>query len=417
VVDQVLSSGAQFLLIVLVARQADAATFGAVSVALLVHGFLLGVVRAGIAEVVLLRCRADPAAWRTAGSMGLSLTLLAGAAAGAGALGVGVAIGGEVGHYLLLVALAAAPVYTQDVLRYVAYGTGRVEQAIAIDAVWLGVQVLASAALVIAGQNTPTWLIVAWVVGAVAGGMAGMVRLGLRPRAAPVGLWWAEERSRAAGFVTDFLVSTGATQASFILLSVMLPLEDFAALRLAIVSLSPLGSLLAGVRALTLAHLAGLSTDRGRARRRAAEVASGFAGAAAAYGIGLVLLPDRWGAELFGETWARAATLVGLFAIAEMLRLGSFAAVDLVKVSGTSMELVRTRLMCTVVGVAGLLLGATIAGPRGAAIASAVSALMLTIAWWHKAWSVGATRRRDARPSPPGRTVHLPAGEASASSR
>ena len=125
-VDQVLSSGTQLLLIVLVARQADAATFGAVSVALIVHGFLLGVVRAAIGEVVLLRCRAEPSASRREASRGLFLALLAGGAAGLGLVAVGAAIGGEVGQFLLLVALAAPFVYAQDLLRYVAYGAGRV---------------------------------------------------------------------------------------------------------------------------------------------------------------------------------------------------------------------------------------------------------------------------------------------------
>ena len=79
-VDQVLSSGSQLLLFVLVAREADTTTLGAVSVAMLAHGFLLGVVRAGIGEPVLLRCRADRSATRREARRALFLGRLAGVA-------------------------------------------------------------------------------------------------------------------------------------------------------------------------------------------------------------------------------------------------------------------------------------------------------------------------------------------------
>jgi hypothetical protein len=388
-VDQVLSSGAQLLLIVLVARQADAATFGAASVALIVNGFLLGVARAAIGEVVLLRCRANPSAAGAEACGGLFLALLAGATGGLVLAGASAAVGGTVGHFLLLVALATPLVYAQDLLRYVAYGAGRIGQAILVDGVWLGVQAVVSAVLLASGQGTPTRLVLAWAVGAGAGAVTGALRERVRPRPAALDRWWVEERGRAAGFLTDFLVSTGMVQGSFILLSVLLPLDEFGALRVAFVSLSPLANLLAGVRTLTLAHLAGLRAEPGRARQRAAQLAVGFAGAAAVYGSGLVLLPDRWGSELFGETWAGAAALVGIVAAGEVLRLSTFPAIDLVKVLGAPINLVRTRVAAGVGVVGGLLLGAIVAGPHGAAVFMTLGYGLATITWWRQAWAVG----------------------------
>jgi O-antigen/teichoic acid export membrane protein len=396
-VDQVLSSGSQLLLIVLVARQTDPATFGAVSVALIAHGFLLGVVRAAIGEVVLLRCRADRSATRHEACCGLFLALLTGAAAGLGLVAVGAAIGSEVGHFLLLMALAAPLVYGQDLLRYVAYGAGRVEQAVQIDAVWLGVQVAVSAVLLVVGEATPTRLVLAWVLGAGAGLLVLAVRQRLRPRPVTVGRWWAEERARASGFLGDFLVSNGMWQGSFLLLGAVMSLEELGALRVAIVSISPLANLLAGVRTLTLAHLAGLRARPAWACRRAAQMGLALAGAAALYGVGLVLLPDRWGFELFGETWSQAAALVGIVAVAEVMRLPAFAAIDLVKVLGGPTDLVRTRLVSSVAVVTGMLLGGIVAGPRGAAIGTAVGYALSQIIWWHKARDLA--RRREPAPA------------------
>jgi O-antigen/teichoic acid export membrane protein len=387
--DQVLSSGTQFLLIVLVARRADPTTFGAVSVALLVHGFLLGVVRAAIAEIVLLRCQAQPSAARREARVGLFLTLWGGGMAAVALLGVGLAVGGEVGHYLQLVALAAPAVYAQDVLRYVAYGTDRLGLAIAIDGVWMGVQVVLSAVLVGSGKATPSLLILAWTVGAIAGASVGALVLRVWPRPVALRRWWAQERARAGGFVTDFMVANGLMQGSFILLSVLLPLDEFAGLRAAFLCLSPLANLLAGVRTLTLAQLAGLRASPVRARRRALQVALALAGVGAIYGICLVLLPDRWGSALFGETWAEAVGLVGLLAVGELIRLGSFSAIDLVKVLGSPKDLVRTRVVTSAGVVTGLLVGAMAAGPYGAVVGTVVGNLLVTTVWWRRAWIVG----------------------------
>jgi O-antigen/teichoic acid export membrane protein len=381
----VLSSGSQLLLIVVVARQADPATFGAFSVALIAHGFLLGVVRAAIGEVVLLRCRADPSAMRYEASRGLFLALLAGLAAGLGLAGAGAAVGGEVAQFMLLVALAAPLVYGQDLMRYVAYGAGRVDDAILTDGAWLGVQAAASAILLAAGEATPSRLVMAWVLGAAVGGAVLAARQHLWPRAVAVRRWWADERARASGFLADFIVSNGMWQGSFLLLGAVLSLEELGALRVAIVAVSPLANLLAGVRTLTLAHLAGLRTQPARACRRAAQLGLVLAGGAAVYGIGLVLLPDRWGWDLFGETWSEAAALVGIVALGEVMRLPTFAAIDLVKVLGAPFDLVRTRLAGGICVVAGLLLGAVVAGPRGAAVGTTVGYMLNLTIWWRQA--------------------------------
>jgi O-antigen/teichoic acid export membrane protein len=381
----VLSSGSQLLLIVLVAREADPTTFGAVSIAMLAHGFLLGVVRAGVGEIVLLRCRADRLATRREARRALFFGLLAGVAVGLGLVTIGALIGGEVGHFLQLMAIAAPLVYAQDLLRYVAYGAGRVDQAVLVDGIWFGIQVALSAALLATGEATPTRLVLAWVAGAGVGAAAPTVWRRLWPRPLAVPRWWAQERARAGGFVADFLVSNGMWQSAFLLLGVLMSLEELAALRVAIVSVSPLANLLAGVRSMTLAHLAGLRAWPLRARRRAAQFGLGLAGSAALYGVVLVLLPERVGSALFGQTWADAAAIVGIVAIAEVIRLPTFPAIDLVKVIGAPLDLVRTRLTGGVGVISGLLVGGITAGPRGAAVGTAVGYAWNLLVWWRQA--------------------------------
>jgi O-antigen/teichoic acid export membrane protein len=384
-VDQVLSSGTQLLLIVLVARNADPTTFGAVSVALIVHGLLMGLVRAGVGEIVLLRCRANLSAVRREACSGLFVALLAGVVSALCLAAVGVAVGGEVGPFLLLMAVAAPFVYTQDVLRSVAYGEGRVDQAVLVDGVWMVVQVGVSAVLVVAGGATPTGLVLAWVLGAAVAAMAVGLYRRMWPRPVALRRWWAEERARSSGFIADFVVSNGMWQAAFLLLGVFMPLDELGALRVAIVAVSPLANLMAGVRSLVLANLAGLRNRPALALRRAAQVGACLAAAGTAYGIALVLLPDRWGAELFGETWAEAATFVGIVALSEVVRLPTFAAIDLVKVLGAPLDLVRTRLTSSTGVVTGLLLGGIVGGPPGAAVGTTLGYTLSGVVWWRRA--------------------------------
>lgn len=395
--DQVLSSGTGLALVVLVARDADAATFGALSVALVVNGLLLGVTRAAIGEIVLLRCRTLASDRAREARVGLTLALLAGAIAGLGLLVASTIVGGDVGRFLQIVAGAAPFVYAQDLLRYLAYANGRIEDAVVIDAVWMGVQVAASAGLLLADQATPTRLLLAWLAGAAVSAVAGCFWRRLRPRMAGLRAWWRAERGRAVGFVSDFLVSTGVVQASFVVLGAVLPLDEFGALRVAFISLSPLANLLAGVRILTLAHLAGLRASPVRAQHRAVQLTVLLVVCTGVYGTGLVLLPDSWGAELFGSTWTEAKALVGIAAIGEVLRISTFPAIDLMKVFASPILLVRTRALAAVGVAVGLLAGATLGGPRGAVTWVAIGYAAATGIWWNRALLV---QRRAAQQVP-----------------
>ena len=302
-VDQVLSSGTQLLLIVLVARQADPTTFGAVSLALLTHGSSCRSC-AGVGEVVLLRCRDDRSAARSEGCRGLFLALLAGMVAALGLGGASAVVGGQVGHFLLVMVLAAPPVYLQDVLRYVAYGAGRVQDAIVGDAVWLVVQVAVSAIVLASGDATPTRLVLAWVAEPGPAQWSGPPPPALAAPAAPSGSGGRRSGPGPAGSSPTSSCPTGCGRPRSCCSGSSCRWRSSAPAR-GHRGVSPLANLLAGVRRSASPTLRDCGRTRSGLRRRADRAGDG--GAAAVYGVGLVLLPDRWGSELFGDTWTEAA--------------------------------------------------------------------------------------------------------------
>lgn len=317
--------------------------------------------------------------------LALFLAVCSGVVAAAGFVVAGSIVPGFTGTFLKIVGACALAVHLQDVQRYLCFAAGKMGEAILLDATWLVVQVAITVGLVLDGSNSPDRLIWAWGTGAVVSAGIGLARRRLRP--SPRGLrgWLAVDGTRAVSFLGDFVVSTGMVQAAFLLLGVVLTLGEFGALRLAFVSLSPLANALAGVRALTLAHYAGLRTDPLGARNVARKVAIGLAGMGAAYGALVVLVPVDAVIEVLGPTWADAHALVGFVAVGEVLRLSTFPAIDLLKVFAAPATLVRVRIVAAAGVVAGLLAGALLGGPTAAAVCVAIAYAVATTTWWRAA--------------------------------
>lgn len=410
VADQVLSSGTQLLLLVLVARTSSATILGALSVATLVHGFCLGSMGGLVGDVALIRCRrarsaadggpppvvptaplgrrsappAVPSIDETART-GLLLAVGFGTACGLAFAAVALVLGGPVGHMLLVFALAEPIVLGQDLLRSVAYGSRRVGHAARLDGLWMAVQVAASIGLWVSGHLSATTLVLAWIGGALASLLYGLVegRLGFDPSG--IVDWLHDDGRRGVGFLGDHLVSTGVVQASFLAVGALMPLAEFAAFRLAFVAVNPLANLMAGVRDLNLARVAGAHGDRALAFRRARSMAPVFAGVAVAYGVAVTVPPASLGVHVLGHTWRAAHGLVGVVALGEVFRLSGFPAVDFLKVQGTPGALVRTRVVASLVLVPAIVVGGVVWGPHGAVWAAAGALAVATAIWWRRA--------------------------------
>ena len=119
VADQLLSSGTNFLLGVLVARTVGVRDLGAFSVAYATFTFSLGGVRSVASELLVIRHGALSAhEWRNGIKRSTGTALLAGIVIGAGSLIAGAILGGAVGAVLAILGVSLPFLLVQDVSRY-----------------------------------------------------------------------------------------------------------------------------------------------------------------------------------------------------------------------------------------------------------------------------------------------------------
>jgi O-antigen/teichoic acid export membrane protein len=392
-VDQVLSSGPQLLLTILIAHVATAEVFGAASIVLIVQGLVLGSQRAFIGDVVLLRCRRAGVDHADEVRTGLLLATGLGLAVAGVLLAVATVAIDEMRPLLLLLALVTPFTFAQDLLRSFAFGRRRVMDAVVLDGIWMGAFVAVSAALFLAGEASASSLILAWGSGAAASLLYGCVGLRSGTGRAAVRSWMRDDGRRALSFLADYIVHTGVTLMSFLALGFFMPLAEYGALRLARVTMSPPGNVLAGVRSLLLGRLGESSRNRAATRRLRATASPSLAGFVLAYGLVVLAMPESVGERLFGDTWAGARPLVLAVALAEALRFAALPSMDIVRVFGTARELLGAQAVSSAASVAAILIGGIFWGASGVVWATAAVMTMLVGLWWWQSTNVTSSDR------------------------
>lgn len=311
VIDQGLSSLSNIALSIMVARNVSASAFGAFSVAFLVYGIAVAVVRPVAGQPLQIRHTGlsnEGFARQVSRAQGMTLLL------GFAAAGVSAVVGG-VGSGLMREAMWALAVVIpllvlQETCRLAFFAHERADRAALIDGIWVAAMIVALAAVLLSGRHSVGLLILAW---GAAGGVSAVVGLALLhavPRIRQAWSWWRSERSIAGYLLGEYVLGLGAAQFGILLVGVLASQTAVGSLRAAQVLLGPLSIL--GVAAFN-SVIPEVSRSRGNSRR---EVTVGLVATAAmglltlSYASVLLLLPDRIGAELFGETWQGASAVL-----------------------------------------------------------------------------------------------------------
>jgi len=209
IADQLLSSGTNFVMAVMVARLLAPKAYGSFVLATSAWLTLLSVVRAAVIHpFVVEAAQQDEAIFRQAASEASGVVVAVGVLGAALLAGVGVALGArtESGQAFVILGILTPFLVLQDFWRFTAFARGRARTAVANDGVWALVQTVCILLLIEASTRSPAAAVAAWGTGAVAGAFLGMVQFRIRPSFGPSTWAWAR---RIAPFAGWFGLSSG----------------------------------------------------------------------------------------------------------------------------------------------------------------------------------------------------------------
>ncbi|MGI8557598.1 MAG: hypothetical protein ACR2ND_04715 [Solirubrobacteraceae bacterium] len=375
VIDQAVSSASNLLLVATIARVSDVAGFGEFSLVYLFYGVAIGVMRSGGGDILLLQTPGMPSELRSSsravlglalglGVIAATITLIATALSGESLDSVGAALG-----------LVLAVVLVQDAFRYCLFAAGLPAQAALSDFVWLSVQVaLTAGLLLVLGHLTAPEVVLAWAAGALASVAVALWQTRILPAFRGVGAWIGRERARAASFVADFLLMSGANYFAVYLVALFASVSAVAAVRGSAFVFAPLDALSLGVRIFVLPAFArAMLLDSAVLRRRAGLVAAASGAGTALWTVLALLLPHRAGTALLGPTWDVTRPLIFAMAIASGARYVALPFQTALRALGDVRRIVILRVLVTTLVLTATVIGTLASGARGAVTALAIA--------------------------------------------
>ena len=311
-IDQALSALSNIILSVAVARSVSAGDFGAFSMAFVVFGIAIALTKSLVGQPLQIRFAASgPRQQRRAVADGCGAALLLGLAGAALLVVVSLFVPPVLREALLALALVLPGLLVQDSCRMAFFALGRARSAAAIDAVWAILMVGLLALLVATGYAGVWQLTAAWGAGAAVAAVLGLVLLRTGPAVGRAAGWLRGHWDLTRYLFPEYVLGLGAMQLAILLVGLIAAADAVGALRAAQVLLGPLGIVATGVFQFSVPEIA---RRRQLGTRRltlfAAAISGGLCLVTAAYLAVLLLLPDRVGTALFGDSWPGAAAVL-----------------------------------------------------------------------------------------------------------
>jgi O-antigen/teichoic acid export membrane protein len=400
IVDQALSSTSNFLVAVLVARTSSPAEFGAFSLGFGIYLLVLGVSRALASQPLLIRCSSgSPHYVRSEGKSVMAVAISLGAMGGLSLAIVSPLLGSPVDHTFLAFSASFIGVLVQDAWRFIQVCLGSPRAAALNDLAWTTVFV----GLVVVFDPRAADVVLCWGLAGSFAGLLGFVQLALTPNFRSIGPWLTRHRDLWPALLLEFFAILGTGQFVLFGLSAVGGLSDLAALRAAQVLLGPLNVLYIGASLAVVAEVSRRPNEPvAQIRRLATLVSVGLATLALVLGFAMHFLPDSIGVSLVGTTWTAAHSVVLLVAAATAASGAIMGSSSILQGLGEAKRSLKARLALAPLTLTFGLLGAVLAGPRGAGGG-------LAIGQWSGAIIYRLQLRAALRALEPGDGPHRPA--------
>jgi O-antigen/teichoic acid export membrane protein len=382
--DQVLSSGINFAVTIVAARQSDAAAFGAFSLAMIVYTLLIGCLRAFIAQPAIITVRGEATILREKSRSMFGMALVAGISSSFACGATALAVSQPTARIFILLGLALPLLVLQDMGRSVLYGLQQPRAAALNDGAWVAITLVALAVAMALGVDDVNSVFVCWAIGGSLTGLLVLKQVHRLPNLRLSGEWTSHRKLRFS-LLTSHLMTVAPSYVLFLVAPAIIGLAGLGLLRAAYLPFSVYGLIMQSASLILLPVLAALE---GRAAWRVVtRVSMILTLGAVAWWMVVSGTPSDVGRALLGDAWSTSPGLRTAFGIALTCQAAATASLISLSVINPS-RLVRLRVVTGLGSVtAGVALGAAW-GPLGIAVAIAgADALAAVVA-------IDATRRR-----------------------
>jgi len=382
--DQVLSSGTNFALGIVIARMVSLREFGVFTLVYATYQIALGIARALVSEPLVVRFslddlmhKKDPVKSATGAS------LLIGAVLGAMIVVVSLLFRGDTRFAFVVLGVGLPTLLLQDSWRFVFFAAGLPRRATINDAIWTVAQFALILTVTASGRPRMPVILAAWCAAGVIAAVAGVVQARALPSFRQGFAWVSSTRDLSSRFVTEFTIGNGTSQVLFWLVSLTAGILAAAALRAAQLLLGP-------PRVVVQAAYSAIVPEGVRLRRsRPGEfpiavliLATVLAGGTALWGALFMVLPWSVGHALLGASWKAARPLIPLLTVAATAFGAQTAAIAALRVLAAANRSLRARAITSPVSLAVAVLGGAVDGARGAAIGVAAGSLFAASVTW-----------------------------------
>lgn len=385
-IDQALSSITNFGIGVVVAREATASEFGSFSVAFTTYLLFVGASRALCSDPLLVRFSAttgpttDQAVRASTGTaLVLSVPLAALCAIG------GLAAHGPLRAVLVTLAVLLPGLLIQDAFRFAFMALGSPAKAAANDFMWAVGQAAAFFFIYALFDPSPALLLAAWGGAATLAGIAGPLQSGLRPEPRRAMEWMRSHADLGGRYLLDFFGMVGSVQLTIYGVGLITGLAAAGSLRAAWIVLGPLNVLFFAALSAAVPEGARMTTgSTAGLRRMCGGLAVALPALALAWVAVLVLLPDRFGQAVLGQSWTGARDVLPVLGLALAVNGVLVAADSGLRALGNARRGLRARLFMLPLTAAGGLIGAVVAGAHGAATGLLIADVLGGGIWWYQ---------------------------------
>lgn len=380
--DQVVVSGKNLVVLLVVIRETDAATTGAFGLVYAAYFLALALVRGVAGDPLVIRHSGDTGdELRTAGRRSMAAAVLVSVAVG-GLLALPLLVAdGMVWTALGVLGCGLPFLLAQDHLRLILYAGGRPDKATVNDLVTAAATCSVLLALVVGDVLSLPAVVVAWAATSLPGLLVGWLQTHVAPAVRGAVGWLREHRDLGPAFAADALANRGSEQLVNVAVAGLGSLGMLGAVTASRTLFAPLTTVQTGVNTWIIPELAARrrAGDLSGAGAQIARVAAALAGAMLATGALLALVPDPWGELLFADNWHTAMSVLLPMTVFSAVNAVSFAYWAALKALSEARGILMARTVGGVTGAAAAAVGAAAQGASSASWGMTLGALVTAV--------------------------------------